>query len=147
MSEMEQMKKNADDAYRLQRFQEVSEYIDKLLAEAKHCLFWSLRAATVYLVCWLAWVVLGLVSPVLGHSVGVLLFFGGLVFQHYWDRRAARAMGELDGAFKTLELLGLMPPDGTRRPRKRKPLQEMVDKVRSWAVEKQKAKEKAYAPA
>ncbi len=148
MTETEQLKKNADDALVKQRYREVSAYLDVLLKRMEHCVKWSMISSLAYMGAWVAWVILDLAFP-WGKGWWFIIWVAGLIWQQIWDVRLASVRGKLDGAFKVLELLGLVPPasEGDSRKKKKRFWEEARQIVKEWASKKKAAQDKAYAPA
>lgn len=131
----------------LQRLDELSVYIDKLIVRMNVEMKRDRIGSIVYLVSWVVWVVLDLIFP-WGRGVWVLLFVFGLVYSSYTTTKLLRTFSELDGVFTTLRILGMMDnmPDHPKKKR-RWVMDEMIEAVRSWVEKKVAARKSGYQPA
>jgi hypothetical protein len=149
MTEMEQLKQNADDALKQQRITALNDYLDVLSKRIDECLKKDRDSWYVFLLCWLMWMAMSFV-PVLKplEPIGLLFYFGGWAYTGWHGRNLSRAFGEFRGAIKVLEILGFIQPhdhDGDRK--RRRVWSEGADIVKGWFTSKKKAQDAAYAPA
>lgn len=150
MSEQEQLKKNAEEAYRKQRALELNKYLDALSARVSKELATAKRASMIQAGICVAWILTNFLHNEIVFAVGWLVFLSGLMYSHWCDRTLKGTFGEFHGALKTLYLLGLLDedPDGMRGKRKKKRAwSDGMAMVKRWATEKKAAQDKVYSPA
>lgn len=150
MSEMEQLKKNADEARISQRTRELGEYmesihtlIDKQIGQVRQAvlIFAGVLVATMILEF--------IINDIRLVLIDFMLCMAAWVFALYRERALQKSVGELKGALKVMKILGLIDFDwddiGSKR-RKRSSI-EMVNLVKKWLNDKKVAQDKVYAPA
>lgn len=150
MSEMEQLKKNADDALRKQRYDALNLYIGELSVTIDAALLKSRKASLIHMATCVGWIATIFTGVSWLHAVGWFAFLVTLLYSTYCDREFSKAIAEFDGMHNTLKLLGLITCEcdkhGKKRKRKRV-LNEMRDVVKGWAIKKKEAQDKVFAPA
>ena len=130
MSEMKELEKSAKEAYMKQRVDELGEYINGLFDQLELALRRRAKHGLYFMGSWGTWILAIMCDaafggPVLGilHDAAFILYIAVFVAEwifilpHYFG-----IISELDGCFKTLEILGMMDKrdDGRRRIKKYK---------------------------
>lgn len=157
MSEMDDLKKGAEESKAVQQMQSISAYLDELSAECWKRLKWSLRCDTLEMFAMLGYVVI-LTTGVFMDTPEVFLrgalnwAFTVFIFSaiRSWSANKLwqKKEGEWDGAIKILQLMGMIPPDQERGAKKRRrTVSEFFGMVKAWAMQKKAAQEEIYAPA
>lgn len=128
MTEIEQLKKNAEQQFVKERMAELAEYLETLANKAGDTLEWSMRgsllegvAIVAYFVTLFLGMYLGL-APETIESIAdwsFLVFFVTALRSLHLHAQWMRADGELDGCLRTLEVLKMLD-DKTFGNRRRK---------------------------
>ncbi len=146
MSETEDLKKGVEESRARQQFEAINNYLDTLSAnidETSRHHKWSSR---LYMAAWLAWVIAAWLPDNL-HYLFTMIFLMTLIYDQFRFCRMMRAYGEFRGCIETLRLLGMIPPVGGDRERKKRTWKEGLDIVKGWMTQKKKMQDTAYAPA
>ena len=159
MTETEELKKNTEQAYMLQRIEAVRQYIHKISEESIVLMKATFKAdaieGTFFLVYFISLIALYWFDvPADTRRVILDYAFLAAVFAmlHAWKVRAQwrEKEGEWIGATTALAKLGILPErpeDGDRIKRKRKIWSEGIAMVKRWAEEKAAELKKGFAPA
>lgn len=157
MSEMEQLKKNAEEQLANQKLNEISKYLEHLLATGDKTYYWRIRAGRLVDIVFfsyigLLWLEVWLETPELIRDIANHSWFVILVITIARDfllnAKHIHAVGEWQGAVKTLEILGILDHRTKRgNPRKKRVWEEGVNMVKSWFEKKKKVQEEVYVPA
>lgn len=150
MSEMENLKKAADEALRQQRFDALNAYIDELGVKIEAARLVARKASFIHIATCVGWVATAFTGIAWLHAVGWFAFLVTMLYSHLCDKAFTNAISEFEGMHNTLERLGLIECKcgGKGRKRKRrKVLSEFREMVKGWAITKEKARKEAYAPA
>lgn len=157
MSEMQQLKENADRALVQQKLNAIAEYMLDLSKSCLHRLEWSIRCDKLEAFAFLGYFVILLTSVWLDTSrefhrtVMDLAFFVVMIaIIRSWNANKLwrEKEGEYTGATNILRMLGMLPdvpPPGERK--KRKVISEFFGTMKAWATEKAAQMKKGYAPA
>lgn len=148
MTESEELQKNADQQYRMQRYAELNAYMDTLMVRIEKDLRASLWSGLYALIAFIGMMILSLVSDTLS-SIAMVAYFVVLAYSVYTDRVAAKSMSELEGAIRVLKILGLtdIDWDNIGRTRRRRVWSSLTDTVKGWVTKKEKVQKEAYQPA
>lgn len=156
MSEMEELKRNAEISKAKQHIDAMNAYIQQISAELDHAWRKEHQSWTVYIIAWLVWVLSNFVNhiPLWGPIIdmlGFFIFLGGWLYTFYWGRELALVGGKYKGMMKTLFLLGYIdwdPEDPGHRARLKEGVwAKGAALVKSWATKKKAAQDKVFAPA
>lgn len=147
MTESEEMQKKTQEIHAVEKFEEISAYIERLFVKMEAYMKRSTSSDIIYLLAWLLWVVGAALQP----DFEILFRMGwlfALIYQFYCTMRLNGVFRELDGAFKILELLGFIQPrDGNRGKKKLRVWERGKELVREWTTRKQEMQKEAYAGA
>ncbi len=146
MSEMEDLKKSAEESKAIQTVQAISRYLDRLTARIAFCEKRHWDSTIVYTVAWLAWVIVGFFDMSMNYGFAIIFMFS-MVYDQFRFTQLRVAHGEFYGAVEILRLLGYVNfPDP--RERKEEPFwSEGIEMVKGWFKQKKEAQEAAYVPA
>lgn len=157
MSEMEQLKENAEKAKVIQTLDAVSKYIHEISESCDHRLRWSLRCDILEGIAFFGyWTILttALFMDAPDDVRRICMDFAFLVvlvamFRSWKATRLWREKeGEWTGATKMLQLFGMLPPDKEKGIKNKKKLwSEGIEMVKRWAEEKAAQLKKGFAPA
>lgn len=157
MSEMEQLKENAEKSKLVQTLGDVSKYLDSLMEECSTRLKASFRADGLVLFTFFGYfavlivALFGNLDPVIRRLATELTFMVELVAifrSWHFTKRWREKEGEWNGAVNVLRILGMVPPEQERGIKnKKKIFSEGIELVKRWFTQKKEAQEKMYAPA
>ena len=153
MTELEQLQHGVDESVRQQRLKELLALLTKLGDDVEKALKENRGASIVWLLGWTICVGTDFIDSYLHTGdtfwkVGVIVYVVGLTVSGYYERRLAKAFSAYLAAVQVLEVLGIIDartPPGVKNKKKR--VQALIELVKSWAVQKQKAQEEMYQPA
>lgn len=149
MSEMEQLKKNAEEALRLQRHRELAKYIDELGEKTEVAHLKAGKAILIHLVACVGWIASSFVPGEWASLVGWVAFLVSFIYMSWCQRDFAAALGEYRGMHNTLKILGMI--DCTcgghgKKKKRRRTMNEYADVVKGWFADKKAAQDKVYSP-
>lgn len=149
MTESEDLKGKAEMFKKVQQWEELTKYVDGLVALNDINMRKSLQSGLVVVVFGIIWIASTFVDNLFVSIAGTVLYFGSLGYSMWTDRVFSKSMGQLEGAIRVLKILGLtdMDWDDMGRTRRRRVWGDMADTVKGWFTRKQKVQEEAYKPA
>lgn len=157
MSETNDLEKQARTQRADQRLESVSKYLDEIDVKIREKLRLSYRAYVlegIAIMGYWAIVTIGLFSGLPFETrisydfIAFVVLVVSLINSHHANMEFWKVASEWDGAFKILELLGLLRPLSDPRERKRKrSWDEMAEMVKRWFTRKKEVQEKTYASA
>lgn len=135
MSEMEELKRNAEREYVRQRHEEVQKYLDTLMDEIDNTLYWSLRGDKLFFFAFLMYFVLFGVSAWLdtpkevtdiAYELHVIVVWVSIFRSWFLYRDMSVASSEFRGAITMLRKLGMLKGDldegETRKQKVKEPM-------------------------
>lgn len=144
---MEQLKKETEKQYTIQRFKALNELIDRLSADIDECIKRTHDAWIVYFVAWFSWMIVGFFDKGANYLF-LMIFMFALIYSGYRHSKLSRAFGKFFGVMEALEAMGFLDKDDHRgKKKKRKVLEEFTQMVTGWFKQKKEAQDKVYAPA
>jgi hypothetical protein len=146
MSEMEQLKQEADKQKIIQRYKELDAYIDKLSDDIDRCMKRQHDAWIVYFVAWFSWMIVGFFDKGQNYNF-LMIFMFALIYTSYRQAKLSRAFGRFFGAMEVLEIMGFIDKIDRGGKKKRKIVNEFSEMVTGWFKQKKEAQDKVYAPA
>lgn len=157
MTEMEELKQNAEQAKVKQTLDGISAYMDQLVEECDIALKKSLRADSLLMLTFAGYfavltiAVFADLDPMIRRLHTELMFMVELVAlfrQFYFTKVWREKEGEWTGFCNTLRILGMLPPRGEKGIKNKKKLwSEGIAMVKRWAEEKAAELKKGFAPA
>lgn len=143
---MQQLKENADREKARQTLSEIAEYMDSLLKQMREQHALHMRSMKLELAS-LFTVILTILAPHASdwlYVIAINLFW--LVMFRNWAiifPKCYRAADELDGCFRTLEILGMLDKGDKHRRQSKRYRKSWIAEM--WERSKMKSREEAYA--
>lgn len=147
MSEMDDLKMEAEASKVRAQFSQINEYLDGVILKINETEKRHKISSLIYLVVWLSWVASSFLPDNI-HYVFTMAFIFALIHDQFCFTKMMRAYAQFRGAVDILRILGYVPPreeEGVKK--KRKILSEFREMVKGWAIKKQKARDSLYQPA
>lgn len=146
MSEMQDLKKEAERVKTQEQFDALSAYVDTLSATITYTSKRHRDSSLIYIATWIVWCLSSFLDNDV-HYIFTMAFIFALIYDQFRFSRMMRAYGEFNGCIETLRLLGMIPPAKGDTERKKRTWAEGLDIVKGWFVQKKKAQDTAYVPA
>lgn len=151
MSESQDLEKAAKESYVNQRMQELGQYIESLFAELDLAHRRRAKHRAYFLAAWGTWMLAGMCHAVFGgweldalNQAAMLVFWGVawaewmIIMPHHFG-----IIDQLEGCFRTLEILGMLEPRDRGRRRIKKYKESWMYKF--WQALKSQKMQQAFA--
>lgn len=152
---MTELKENAEKSRALSQMEDISKYLNELSEKIYESIIWTLRGDALQALSFGGYFAVALTGSLMDCPEEMLSFYQNLMIMvllittfRSWhlEREFAKAKSEWNGAVNVLRLLGMLPPAGIPRERKRGEVwSEGVAMVKSWFSQKKKSQAEAYA--